>query len=62
MSIRRTKINRQLSADDRAVERAERTDKEQIKRLDEKFGKGKGAKKERKNVYFAGGFSKPEDE
>ena len=50
MSIRRTKINRQLSADDRAVERAERPDKEQIKRLDEKFGKGKGAKKERKRL------------
>ena len=50
MSIRRTKINRQLSADDREVERAERTDKEQIKRLDEKVGKGKGAKKERKRL------------
>ena len=50
MSIRRTKINRQLSADAREVERAERTDKEQIKRLDEKFGKGKGAKKERKRL------------
>jgi hypothetical protein len=50
MSIRRTKINRQLSADDRAVERAERTDKEQIKRLDKKFGKGKGAVKERKRL------------
>jgi len=50
MSIRRTKIKRQLSADDRAVERAERTDKEQIKRLDKKFGKGKGAVKERKRL------------
>ena len=50
MSIRRTKINRQLSADDRAVERAERTDKEQIKKLDKKLGKGKGAVKERKRL------------
>ena len=50
MSIRRTKINRQLSADDREVERAERTDKEQIKKLDKKLGKGKGAVKERKRL------------
>ena len=50
MSIRRTKISRQLSAEKRATERWVRTDKEQIKRLDKKFGKGKGAVKERKRL------------
>ena len=50
MSIRRTKINRRLDAEGRATERAERTNGEQIKKLDKKLGKGKGAKKERKRL------------
>ena len=50
MSIRRSKINRQLSAEKRKTERAERTNGEQIKKLDKKLGKGKGAKKERKRL------------
>jgi len=50
MSIKRSKIDRRLSAEKRATERWVRTDKEQIKRLDKKFGKGKGAVKERKRL------------
>ena len=53
MSIRRSKINRQLSAEKRETERAERTNGEQIKKLDKKLGKGKGAKKERKRLNEA---------
>ena len=44
------KINRQLSAEERETERWARTDKEQIEKLDEKLGKGKGAVKERKRL------------
>jgi len=44
------KINRQLSAEQREAERWARTNKEQIERLDEKLGKGKGAVKERKRL------------
>ena len=48
--MKRSKIDRRLSAEKRATERWVRTDKEQIKRLDKKFGKGKGAVKERKRL------------
>ena len=44
------KRNRQLSAEERETERWARTDKEQIEKLDEKLGKGKGAVKERKRL------------
>jgi|TARA_R110000787_G_scaffold201527_1_gene312343 hypothetical protein len=44
------KRNRQLSAEQREAERWVRTDKEQIEKLDEKLGKGKGAVKERKRL------------
>lgn len=38
---------RRKAAERRAAERTKRTAKQQLKRLDEMFGKGKGAKKER---------------
>ena len=47
---KRQKRDRQLSAEKRATERAERTNGEQIKKLDKKLGKGKGAVKERKRL------------
>ena len=48
--MKRSKIDRRLSAEKRETERWVRTDKEQIERLDKKFGKGKGAVKERKRL------------
>ena len=50
MSMKRSKIDRRLSAEKRETERWVRTDKEQIEKLDEKLGKGKGAVKERKRL------------
>ena len=47
---KRQKRNRQMAALERAYDRAARTDKEQIKKLDKKLGKGNGAVKERKRL------------
>jgi hypothetical protein len=47
---KRQKRNRQMAALERAYDRAARTDKEQIKKLDKELGKGKGAVKERKRL------------
>jgi len=47
---KRQKRNRQMGALERAYDRAARTDKEQIKKLDKELGKGKGAVKERKRL------------
>lgn len=41
------KHTRQLEAKQRAEQRAARTPQQQLKRLDERFGKGRGAVRER---------------
>jgi len=43
----RSKVDRKKKADELMEERAKLTDKQQLARLDNLFGDGKGAKKER---------------
>lgn len=46
----KTKIMKRREATARKVEREGLTDKEQVKRLDNRLGKGKGAEKERNRL------------
>lgn len=48
--MKRSKATRILDARKRNEERAKRTPKEQIARLDKMLGKGKGAKRERQRL------------
>lgn len=50
LKMRRWKSMRQESAEKRQEERAKRSPKEQLVRLDNMFGKGEGAQKERKRL------------